>query len=623
MRKPNKSIIMTIFLGLMLFSILSSIRLVNFNYIANNEIISLMEEDGLRPSGFWVLNETEIDGEGDWSNFNDSINGNLAGSGTFSDPYIIENVTFKSDGLGLVDIGLSISNTNKYFIIQNCTFINLDLGLRLNSVGNGTIKNNIFENCSQVGIEIPEIASVSTHCSNLTIWNNEIINSLLSIRLSGKYINVSENRLYYDPNEAPYYYGGIKLHGTLNYRKSLIIDSLNTLNGKNIYYYANQTGLDSGDFTNPGQIILVNCSQSTITGFTFLNSTYPIALYRSNHNIISNNNFINATQSLIIEGSSKNNTVLSNDLSNTAINGIYLDYCNQTKIVDNTITGGIHGIYSDRSAPGQVNHIYLNTINGPVFGILIENGEGFNITNNSITNCSGAGIDLTQYSSNCQIINNSIIHDGSSVSNVGIALYNTDDTVISGNNVSLYAYGISLSSSDNNNINLNNITKNNLYGIRVILDSDSTTITLNNITFHDDYNIYISESDGCTIEQNFLSETNGTGIHIINSDNCDVLDNEIYNNDLYGVYLDQSANCKINYNTLANNEVCIGVHQNSCPNLQAIGNTCDGNAYTYTPLDPPGGNGSTPFPIEIIIGIVVIVGIVGVITIYMLRRRRS
>ncbi|MEM3040044.1 MAG: hypothetical protein QXO54_04490, partial [Candidatus Methanomethylicaceae archaeon] len=64
-------------------------------------------------------------------------NGVVSGSGTPSDPYIIENWTIDAQNGN----GISIFHTDAYFIIRNCTIFNGVYGIYMLNVTNGRIEN--------------------------------------------------------------------------------------------------------------------------------------------------------------------------------------------------------------------------------------------------------------------------------------------------------------------------------------------------------------------------------------------------------------------------------------------------------------------------------------------------
>ncbi|MFX0000841.1 MAG: nitrous oxide reductase family maturation protein NosD [Candidatus Hermodarchaeota archaeon] len=65
-----------------------------------------------------------------------------SGSGTESQPYIIENIT--RDGFAMTN-AMEIINSNVHFIVTNCIFYNSEAGIKLETVSNGTLIEN---NCS-------------------------------------------------------------------------------------------------------------------------------------------------------------------------------------------------------------------------------------------------------------------------------------------------------------------------------------------------------------------------------------------------------------------------------------------------------------------------------------------
>ncbi|MFX1495072.1 MAG: right-handed parallel beta-helix repeat-containing protein, partial [Promethearchaeota archaeon] len=106
--------------------------------------------------------------------------GICTGSGTFSDPFVIQDLILIGNGTGT---GISIGNSkNVYFRIENCSIFNFTIGIRLAISCNGTLLNN---NCSnnEIGIYLdgwidipnptPEMVA-QCYCMNNTVSNNFI-----------------------------------------------------------------------------------------------------------------------------------------------------------------------------------------------------------------------------------------------------------------------------------------------------------------------------------------------------------------------------------------------------------------------------------------------------------------
>jgi predicted TIM-barrel fold metal-dependent hydrolase len=80
-----------------------------------------------------------------------AANGVVSGSGTVSDPYIIENWVIDASGSN----GIDIQNTTTYFIVRNCLIRNSPMsthgGIRVNNAANGIVENNVCENFTDTG----------------------------------------------------------------------------------------------------------------------------------------------------------------------------------------------------------------------------------------------------------------------------------------------------------------------------------------------------------------------------------------------------------------------------------------------------------------------------------------
>lgn len=151
----------------------------NFNFSQENNYKNLESDNKLKlkRSGFWEIGPIEIDDKDpskNWSITTTTYDW-CKGSGTWRDPYIIENVTI--DGQNTYNC-IRIDNSDIHFTIRNCTLINglgeywRSGGIRLENVTNGKIFNN---NCSfnQQGIYL-------TFSNNNTISGNTVNNNTIN-----------------------------------------------------------------------------------------------------------------------------------------------------------------------------------------------------------------------------------------------------------------------------------------------------------------------------------------------------------------------------------------------------------------------------------------------------------
>ena len=116
------------------------------------------------------------------------------GAGTLNNPYLIENLII--DGRGFRNC-LEIRNSNVYFVIRNCTFINSgngNAGIKLWYTSNGEIFNNTcFSNYH--GISLDQYTNNNTISSNRVFDNNQD-----GIRISSYFEQHSENNIILSNN---------------------------------------------------------------------------------------------------------------------------------------------------------------------------------------------------------------------------------------------------------------------------------------------------------------------------------------------------------------------------------------------------------------------------------------
>ena len=228
-----------------------------------------------------------------------------SGSGTWNDPFLIENVTI--DGQNSQDFTLHILNSNQYFIVRNCTIFNSGLtGIRLDNVNNGKLLNNTC-NFNQGGIEI-------VYSSNIAVEDNVIgYNDLIGITLSQSDNNIVQNNSVCCNGkiEYPYdIYGGIKIRS-----------SENNLVRKNNIHNNTHNGIFFGENSINNRIIMNSIS----------NSSYGVNIFtqRCDSNYISKNNISLCNNGIYIDSSissisNKNNQISENCVFKNLVYGIFI-----------------------------------------------------------------------------------------------------------------------------------------------------------------------------------------------------------------------------------------------------------------------------------------------------------
>ena len=253
--------------------------------------------------------------------------GICTGAGTYSEPYVIEDLVIDGEGLGSC---ILIENSDVYFIITNCIVNNSgsspNAGIRLDYVKNGKLFEDIHSYNNTDGIRL-------IHCHNITIAGNRVENNNWGIILGLSNNNtISENVI--TDNEID----GIYLSQTCN----------NNTISNNTIINNNQQGID----------ISVSSNENMILGNIVKNNEIGIEIWRSKNIYISENNVENNNWTGILIMSSDSNNITKNTAKNNKI-GI-----NLWESINNTVSENI---------------IYNNS----VYGYFI--GEA-NCTNNLIYN---------------------------------------------------------------------------------------------------------------------------------------------------------------------------------------------------------------------------------------------
>ncbi|MFX0083759.1 MAG: nitrous oxide reductase family maturation protein NosD [Candidatus Hodarchaeota archaeon] len=422
--------------------------------------------------------------------------GICTGNGTYAKPYVIEDLVIDGEDFGNC---ILIENSNVYFRIENCTTYNSgrdEAGIRLSTVNNSQLIDNhcggirlsdsynnnisgnyvskflgfgsgIFlshsnsNNISGNTVNFNNEGGIKLSCSNYTTISGNTINNnqygieiwfSLNNNVSGNTVNNNQNgiKIWFSDtitvsgnimNEC-----GLIVDGSLKELCSHEIDNANLVNNKPIYYYTNEINLKQNNFTNAGQVILVNCSDSIISDLNTSFCNIGISLHFSENNIISRNTANNNTSGTrlsesnynIITGNSVNNNTSGirlfesngNTISgNTANNNLYgidlVYYSNYNTISGNTVNNNPSGIYL---AYGYKNTISGNSLNDNKDGIWLSESNYTTISGNIVYNNNKSGIRLS-YSNHNTISGNTAYNNSES----GIRLFTSNYNTISGN----------------------------------------------------------------------------------------------------------------------------------------------------------------------------------------------
>lgn len=464
-------------------------------------------------------------------------------------------------GPSLGSIGISVSSPEaarlSHVIIRNNTFTGISqngVGVFLAGAYNFTIQNNTFTtmNVSVLpynyssptsyadGIIISNNTisgnnySIYNHMANYTtIIGNTITNNTNGARLTGNYINITNNNF----SIAPYGTDLLQINGSYGeisanvftsyaYRAIYMFDGGSTL-------FRNNTMIGNG---------LYNCS----AGY----DQYGLILNPSLNNSIINNSIINNScyEASIYYGVSDgnntgNNIVTGNTFSGAGLLGLQVFASSNNSIINNNFSGDLIGIvlmgcsYYFPYGSCQNNQVTYNNFNNNVYAINGATQIRLNVSYNTINNATDVGLLVRG-------INGTIDRNNVSNSYYGFRLYgNIYDpaitnyewgNIISNNRMINNTYGFVLNGSGNAtypNYYLNNVVINSS------LDGFHLTSGYSNHTEYAINNIFTS---------NVVNNSGRSAFSLNNQSNNNQFINNTCNNNQMGFYVKDSLGSMLN-----------------------------------------------------------------------------
>ena len=553
-----------------------------------------------------------------------------SGSGIMTDPYVIQDVHIDLNGVGGSCISI-IDSTVVYFEIQDCTLINSgwdvyeNAGIRLINSYNGFLYGNNCSSHEYNGIYLYE-SDNNTISGNIANENqrgiqliqshkNTIINNALNQNHNGMYISQSHNttingnvinynNIYITGSENCslssniFSNGGIDIAGELDELNTLQIALSNLANSKPIYYYTNKEGLKNSDFANPGQILLVNCSDSSFSNFDLTYTSTGLYVVYSDNITISDGDFnyndagINIAMSTSIDIFDNNanynnfvgirvyssedcicsgNTANSNYDSEGNGDGIGFFDCENCTISGNTAS---NNFYAGLDIP-YCNEMIIsgNTFSNQYYGI-----EGYNIDNSLIDGniINGratlelwcAGIYFTYQSYNNTLINNQLNNCGIKFDDNDELLYlksHNIDTTNLANGKPIYYY-----------VDQDGLLAGAFYNAgQIILVNTSNSIMDNLQISNTSTGIWLFHSNDNTISSCNMKYNKEQAIYLLFSNNTVITGNVIDNNAEDALYLRSCEYNNITYNTITDdreNNPRTGISLQECNHCNVRGN---------------------------------------------------
>ncbi|KKN08545.1 hypothetical protein LCGC14_1055640 [marine sediment metagenome] len=362
-------------LGILLFLFTFTLT-YNIIFSFTNKSIVIHDNDiesKLKSSNFWSLSYIHIDYN--WSSTEQAYAW-CTGNGTWSNPYVIENVTINAQNS---TSGILIENSNlAYFIIKNNTLTNSSRGGSLGG-GNGGIK---LVNSSRGKI----------------INNDASFNQGNGILLSNSHNNTIVGNVATNNSD----WLGAGASGIF-----LVYSDYNTI----------KTNIVSNN-TNQG-IHLWEGDNNRIESNLANNQNYfGIMLYYSNNNTVKHNNAsLNEYEGILLYGIADYNTVEENRVSfngqGIQVRGPTGDNPKYNRIIDNVIynhtnVGWAYGLYLEE---GYNNTITRNEIFNNDDGIRLSNSNDTRVYGNDIYDNLYYGINIEDYKSSNNILFQNKLYD--------------------------------------------------------------------------------------------------------------------------------------------------------------------------------------------------------------------
>ncbi|MEE9574050.1 MAG: right-handed parallel beta-helix repeat-containing protein [Candidatus Neomarinimicrobiota bacterium] len=569
-----------------------------------------------------------------------------SGSGSQGDPYVIEGIIIMH--IASSEDGISISNTDAYLTIYNCTIANAPegtpAGLNFYQVANVSVINNTIFDCQQ-----PFVIGIG---EKINITGNDI---------SGDYTGV------YSFQVTELIISGNIIHDIM---EGLVLQSCSNvvISNNDIYSIEEKgIGIQNCNFTEIYEndiyqngwvgLLLEVVSDSDATNYALNNSIYNnvfyenegggiwMAIYTSNNskayfkynsiysNTITNHrddgiedegiyitNDVEEADANYFEAYFQDNNIYSNNITDNKGNGIFaeiyagdsdtLTYFTDNEFYKNRIfnneRSGIiitrrYDVDYDDSCIIANNSIWDNDIfNNSKNGIWLNRNKGARIEDNDIYDNLGNGIILDD-GEKFDVINNEIFYNGED--GIGFGGWDSNYNNFSENTVvNNGGNGISSDDGSDNTISNNIIMYNTLSGIYIgaksedeIESCNNTMISYNNITGNLNHGIFL----------NLRVDAAKDSYSIYNT----IYNNYIINNTEYGIYLKAERsgtgtayleNNNITNNVITDNGV-IGLYLKKCNNSDIVSNlfmnngqhvveeNCEGNNFLLNEYLLPSG----------------------------------
>jgi len=340
-----------------------------------------------------------------------------SGTGTESDPYVIEGFSITG-----YPIGISILNTDAYLCIRgNEIKHQTEKGIYVAGAQNVNISNNVFVNASYAAyidtcqnIEYSWNTITDSQCgfyswksNNMVIKNNTVQRCVTgaATTFSNNY-QLSSNKI--EECEAGISIGGGNQITITNNSMSggifvdedvgnITADTSNKVGGKTLRFYAGQNDISLLNEADVGQLVLLRVNNSQFRGLSVSFVSRGVLSVDSHYNTFAKLHLTNNSQGMHLVRCSYN-TITSNVIENNCNEGLYLQpYAYYNEISGNLIKNNKYGLRLDFSDKNRIfnNSFYSNDLHvvAHLRNNTWDNGEIGNYWDDYEGKCPGASND--------------------------------------------------------------------------------------------------------------------------------------------------------------------------------------------------------------------------------------
>lgn len=356
------------------------------------------------------------------------------------------NITVQNSNLTHNSHGVFLAYTTNSTVRNVTTEFN-GIGIGLQSSYNNTLIDNVASNNAQYGIALGD--SGSNFLRNNTMNNNTINFGVLPGPTSTPSTFIND------------------------------VDASNTVNGKPVYYWVNQSNRQVP--SDAGYVLIVNSANISVSDLILANNVFGVGLIYSNNSLVRNVTAQNNLMGIAL-GWCVNTLVEYNTVTDNAQCGFVVMASLKSNFTENRVSG-------HRFVPGPEG--------GPIGGFSVLFSTTTIVANNTVTD-NEYGIVMANSPHN-EVLQNNIRNNEN-----GIYLQYADSNTLSENNVTNNAKGIQLDHSNENELTWNTVM-NNTNGIQLQW-SYTNKLIHNNITANVNTGLDVSFSGNNTLRNNSLAD---------------------------------------------------------------------------------------------------------------------